>query len=334
MALTDTFKPICLSEGSKPKDDSNCHGITNEAYRFSAKQQAKTTYILGAIDIAVMIAFALWQRNTSKNIANMQEEVADEQMRLAEKLHAHAAQFWGAEKALVDEAFGEHRATTDYAGLPSGWQGCVTGAFNIGRKEWITELGRCCIEADHCEDARWKRMSTLMQADMLAFGARQSEARAQTLRDRRYERQYNALKLGHNILHYSMQFQSAALAIGTQAHNVLFGSINSLLHETGYWAQYKQPTMWSQMSAGGQGGMWSGYQASARTNALGGMDTNPVTQTALPPPNVQVNVQTPSGKAAGMNGGVEGGGSVDTSLFRDYPKSTPGLWADFNRGKE
>lgn len=327
------YVPVCLSTKNKPKDDDKCHGVTNEGYKFAAQQQAKTTYQLGAIDIAVMIAFALWQRKTSKNIAEMQELIADEQMRLAEKLHEHAKLFWAAEKALVDQAFGESRAATDYAGLGAGWKGFVLSGLSAGRQEWITEFQRHCAVPTQCEDARWQRTSSLMQADMLAFGARQAEARAQTLRDRRYERQYNALKLGHNILHYTMQFQSAALAIGTQAHNVLFGSVNSLLRETGYWAQYKQPTMWSHMSSGAQGAVFYEHANSARTSALAGFNANPVSQTALPAatPSVQVNVQT--GKAGGLRGegwSPELQNSLDP-LYESFPKSRSALWADWKR---
>lgn len=251
---------VCLSTDVLPSlSDLTCKGVTDSAYIKAAKQHARTTCTLGAVDIAVQIALALWQRNTSQNIAEMQQDVADGQMRLAEKLHAHAKLFWLEEKDLVDDAFGIVRADTEYLGLSTGWRGFVEESLDVARENWIHEATSLCLDPDACEDARWQRMSRLMEADMTSFAARQAEARAQLLRDDRYNRQYGVLQMGHGLLSSMMSWQNAALSAGASASSILFGSINSLARETGYWMQYRQPTMWSHMTSSSQASATANY---------------------------------------------------------------------------
>lgn len=225
------------------------HGITNEAYIAAARMQARTICTLGAVDIAISIAMALWQRNASKDINDMQKDVSNEQMELAEKLHAHAKKFWTEEKDLVDDAFGEARTVTDYQGLSTGWHAVVSESLDQGREDWITEMQEMCFEPEVCEDMRWQRLTRLAEADTLSFAARQAEGRAQVLRDRRYERQYKALAMGKGILQSVVGYQSAASAVAQNAGGIINGTINSIANEVGYWMAYRQPSPWENLAA-------------------------------------------------------------------------------------
>lgn len=241
-----------------------CNGFSDIGYVAAASSHAATTATLSAVDTAVTVAIALWQRNSSNSITNMQEDVANQQMILAEKLHAQAKLFWNEELRMVTDAFGVARAATDYAGMPSGWQGFASGTLASARQAWLAELSRGCTSYSDCEDARWNRASAAYQADTLAFGARQAEARAQTLRDVRYERQYYAVGLGHGILERTTGMQAVAMSQAAHAQGVMFSLINQARAGVSYWFEQRQLREEGAMNeASRQSLRWTGYQPHA-----------------------------------------------------------------------
>lgn len=241
-----------------------CSGFTDIGYVAAATGHTASTATLSAVDTAVTVAIALWQRHSTNSITNMQEEIADKQMALAEKLHAHAKLFWAGESRMVSDAFGIARAATDYSGVPTGWQGFATSTLSTTRQAWLAELSRGCMSFNDCEDARWNRESAAYQADTLAFGARQAEARAQTLRDVRYERQYYVVGLGHGILERTTGMQAAALSQAAHAQGVMFSLINQARAGVSYWFEQRQLREEGAMNvASRQNFRWTGYQPHA-----------------------------------------------------------------------
>ena len=68
--------------------------ISNDAYVKAAQKQADALKRQAKVDVAIQLGVALWQRNASKSISNMQNELADQQTKLAEEVQAHAESFW------------------------------------------------------------------------------------------------------------------------------------------------------------------------------------------------------------------------------------------------
>lgn len=240
-----------------------CSGYSDIGYVAAASAHTATTAVLSAVDTAIMVAVALWQRNASESITNMQEDIANQQMILAEKLHAHAKLFWPEETRLVNDAFGEARAPTDYAGMAAGWQGFTATALSASRAAWLKDLERKCGTYDACEDARWQKNASMYEADTVSFAARQAEARAQTLRDRRYERQYYAIGLSQGVLQLTTSMQTAALSQLANAQGIMFSVINQARAGLGYWAENRQLREEGALNkAMKQENRWTGYQPS------------------------------------------------------------------------
>lgn len=212
--------------------------VTDAGYIASSTLHAGALTALGSVDIAVMVALALWQRNASDSITDMQDDVADQQMQLAEKLHAHAKLFWAEETRLVNDVFGEARAPTEYAGLGAGWQTIAATGMEQSRQIWLHEANRMCAPGDACLDARWLRGAATQAADIVTFAARQAEARAQTQRDRRYEQQYRVLALGQGVLSLTVKAQEALLSVAGVGVEGMSGMINEVTRTAGNWLSY------------------------------------------------------------------------------------------------
>jgi len=222
--------------------------VTNAGYQSAASQQASAILKQATVDAAIQVAVALWQRNSSKSIANMQRELADEQVQLAEQVQAHAILFWPEEKELVDDAFAITKVVTNYVGLTGAWGQIVTEAEATGRNIWIDAARKQCFAPSRCEDARWQRNEQLIKADMQGYASRQDEARTQILNDLRYEKQLAVLGLGRGKVQTLVSYQNIAQASGLAASAFLEGSINSGLQAFGYYSvrNYNQPVGWGQ----------------------------------------------------------------------------------------
>ena len=220
--------------------------ISNSAYRSAAGNQASAIVEQAYVDTAIQVALALWQRNTSRDIANMQNEIADRQMRLAEAIQEHAEKFWPHEKALVDDAFGEQTVEPQYTATGLAWKELAVEALADGRADWLATARQQCMPPDRCEDARFHRSAQLACADMLSFAARTEEARAQEINDRRYERQYKVLNIGSGLLSTVVGFQASSLRAGGAASRMLGSAINSALDEFSYRRSRNNPGEWGQ----------------------------------------------------------------------------------------
>jgi hypothetical protein len=221
--------------------------VTNAGYETAAGSQASAIVSQAVIDAAIQVGVALWQRNSSKSISNMQRDIADQQMKLAEEVAAHAQIFWAEEAELVNDAFGIAKVTTNYVGLAGAWAGLVDEAEGTGRALWLDVSRQLCLPPDRCQDARWQRNEQLLRSDMLSYAARQDEARTQTLNDLRYERQLAVLAMGRGKVASLTSYQSVGLYSGMQAAGMLESGINSAMQLFGYQrSRTEPPTGWAQ----------------------------------------------------------------------------------------
>lgn len=208
--------------------------IDNIAYIEAASKQATAITRQALADTAMQIALALWQRNSSASIVNMQTEIADRNVKMAEAVHSHAKKFWPAERAIVDDAFNEGKAQPQYDGTALAWGAIVDSSLRAGREDWLQTMREWCLPPSRCEDSRWRRNAELARADMLSFADRQEEARAEILNDRRYARQYAALGIGKGRLDIVRSFSDLSGTVGLQAGRALIGTINTGLEALGY----------------------------------------------------------------------------------------------------
>jgi hypothetical protein len=208
--------------------------ITTFDYISASTKQATALITQATIDAAIQVVLALWQRKASNSIAEMQKEIADQQVQLAEEVEAHAELFWPEEAELVADAFGESLRTPSYVPLMAEFSGLAQNSLATGRTDWINRMRAACMDPSRCEDARWQRNSTLITVDLSNYGARQEESRTQIVNDRRYARQYGVLQMGRGQLRDFLSYQAIGGASAASAGSLLINSINSALQAFGY----------------------------------------------------------------------------------------------------
>ena len=218
--------------------------ISDAEYIAAAQQQADAMVGQATADAAIQIGIALWQRNSSKSIKNMQIEIADRQMKLAEQVQAHAEIYWPREKELVDDTFGVGKVNTQYVALSTEFGAMTDASLAQGRTRWIDTMRNWCMAPSRCEDARWQRNAQVARSDMMSYAARQDEARTQILNDRRFARQYAVLQLGRGQLGDLLNYQSIAEVAGMHAGAMLTSTVNSALTAFGYYPNRHDQTGW------------------------------------------------------------------------------------------
>lgn len=218
--------------------------ISGKAYLEAADKQVDAIKRQAVAEAALNIALALWQRNSSKSVANMQQKIAKRNIKLAREAFDHATKFWPCQESLVKQAFGESKAPTQSDALAAQYKGFGTKAMGEGREDWFNDAERHCFNVGPCDIARWDRIASATDADLISFGDRQAEARSQTLNDRRYERMVTALALGKGIIRDVDSFHKIHGAAGLSAAGMLQASLNSGLEAVGYHMRRDRTVRW------------------------------------------------------------------------------------------
>lgn len=213
--------------------------VKDSAYIQAAKDQADAMMQQAVIETAIMTALALWKRNSGSSIANMQQEIADRQTKLAERVHNHAKNFWPYEQAFVDDAFGIGKASAQYDAMALSWSDISDKAHQAYKTKMQEALSDRCINLTSCESANWSRTRQSDRSNVMSFADRQAEGRMDALNDQRYARQYAALGLGRGYLSSLVGYQRVAGAAGGNARDLLLASINNGIEAYGY---YKRST--------------------------------------------------------------------------------------------
>ena len=192
--------------------------ITNEAY------------VWAAIQLALMVA----QRTVNTAISDMQEELADRRMKLAEEILEHAKKTWVKEKAFVDEMMAEAKAVTGY-GITQSMLNEMDRVEGIAIEGVDQRLARFGLEVGACDDARTRRGLATARADLVSHTMRSEEARTEMLNARRYSRQVAAVALGRGTLQNAMSMGGLGNA-GDAVRGSLIRTINSGMSLWGYSA--------------------------------------------------------------------------------------------------
>lgn len=209
--------------------------ISDSDYTDAATNQKEAMIAHATADAAIAVAMALWKRNASGSIADMQNEIANRQITLAEQIHDHAKNFWPYEKAAVDDAFGLGKAVAPYDALSTSWASYSDNIHQIYSSALDNALSDKCISLTSCERANWTRNRQKDRAQVIYFADRQAEGRMDALNDVRYAEQYAALGLGREHLADVPSFQAVAGKTGNQARGILLDSIGSAWEAYGFY---------------------------------------------------------------------------------------------------
>lgn len=208
--------------------------IGDSAYIAAAQTESVSILARGAAELLVTVALALWKFNVGKRITDMQAELAERQVALAETIEGHAASFYGAEAAMVAAAMGEGKATPDRFGMSTGWQALSVEANAAGRADWLKAARAMCMVPDRCDDGRWSAASSRNEIDTANFALRQAEVRSDAHNDRRYARQLGAIGIGQGNIGGAANYSKVAGQLAGNLTSMLNSSINSAAGLLGY----------------------------------------------------------------------------------------------------
>lgn len=207
---------------------SECLAKLNDAgYIAAASSQATMIIALGVADAAIMAGQSLYERFASSSISNMQIEIADRQMKLAEHFFEHEKSFWPAEKDLVNFTFSEpyYNEEPYYNYLFDSY--AVDDSSSI-LTCWMNDT---VIEEVAFTEEQYIRFETKIaqeRVDASSYGMRQDEAKKDALNERRYSRRSSVLQLGRGLASRTPYYYGVANASRISAGGILSGNISRL----------------------------------------------------------------------------------------------------------
>lgn len=219
--------------------------IDDAAYLAASNDAAQALIKKSAQDLILRTGIALYQRNVSKQINDWKTEIADRQVAMAEAAHAHAAGFYPAEAALVNDSMAIPKAAPEYFALASGWTTFTDEANDASRAGWLKASRDMCMPPDRCDDGRWSSHARALTVDTGNFALRQAENRAQALKDVRYELMLKALKLGQGRISSGGGYAAAAGTIADKLGDSIMGGINSAAEALGFETHRERNAQWA-----------------------------------------------------------------------------------------
>lgn len=250
--------------------------VTDFGYTDASTAQASAIINQATVDAAIQTAVALYQRNASASISSIQTALANQQVKLAEEVHAHAKEFWPAEVSLVNDVFAVPKLTAGYTLLSNSFDLIAQNALASGRQTWIDTMRSWCMGPTPCDVARWQRLSRTARVDIDSYACRQDENRVQILNDLRYARELEILGMGRGMVKDLVTYEELSEYSQLSAANVLEGGINAAAATYGFYAaQRVQESGWGSMIQS----QWSRPQTpSASANVID------VPNARMPPP--------------------------------------------------
>lgn len=220
-----------------------CNCVTNTDYVLASSRQAAAIVSQAKSDTAIAVALAGFQQVVTRSIADMQDEIAQRQIALAEAVHAHAKMFYVQEANLLTDVFSTPKATPEYA-LRLQWRESVDGGFTASEAEWGDYVQGECTAVLGSDVRRFQNERALAVADVFSFAARQAEGRADALNDGRYEKQLRALGLRHGDFQGLRNAQRLASNLAGFLTDSVTATSSSALEAYGYFRQGRQNPQW------------------------------------------------------------------------------------------
>lgn len=192
--------------------------ISGNAYIKAACEQAKAIKREAVLDAIIMVAYSLFDIYVSHSITNMQQKIADAQMKLAEELHDHRKKYFPYEKKYVDDAFGIPKPCPSYA-VARAYISAFYKDEEQSYKDFTSLMDYMHRDLYLADMNYWSDKVERSAVDIGNFALRVAEAISDALDDVRYARRYSALKLGRSMLDDVLQFNDAwaATAVAPKA---------------------------------------------------------------------------------------------------------------------
>lgn len=210
----------------------NCIG--DDDYKSAAEKQARSMVKSATTEAALRAGLALWDRNSSKSITNMKNEIDKRNIAMAEAVQRHAEQFWPYEKAIGEELFSkDSHPDANYGALTKSWPSLSDKSYKEGRNDWEHYTTVFCYEPTECEEVRWDRMKELNRADTISFADRQAERRADDEKDSLFGQKYKYLGIGRKLVGRFAAFNRVGGRAGENAGRVLADSVATGLSAIG-----------------------------------------------------------------------------------------------------
>lgn len=246
--------------------------IDDAAYIDQAEKQAKAIKDEAYTWAAVQVALLLAQRTANSSIADMQEDIANRRMVLAEEVLVHAKKTWAKEKEFVDELMAVPKYTPEY-GNANIMVAEVDRVEDLAIDGIDTKLGRMGIGVGACDDLRTRRLMANVRTDLVSHSMRAAEGRSVMLNDTRYSQQLAAVALGRNVLQQSRSM--GALAGGSEVvRDSLIRTINSGMSLWGYSAnRWRHGGNFVTGENGAPAIVRPGYAMVSSTNPITGVET-------------------------------------------------------------
>lgn len=215
--------------------------IPDAAYITASGLQAAAITVNSEVSAGLAVAAMAAESLLARRIHNLQMDIAEQQLAIAEATHAHAKLFWPAEKAFVDDAFGDAKHVTNYVALPSQFDAIMNETLASSKTIWADEAASICRAPSNCDHVRWDRFAANMRADVRTFGARVSESRTDALNDRRFGRQYAALMLGQDAVVSVASYFELAGATSVSKAQMVAGAIAGGGQAIGFYGARAKP---------------------------------------------------------------------------------------------
>lgn len=242
---SDSFEPSSACEGSNP-----CEASWQAAYAYAADKQ----YALARFQALQTVAFGILQYASADRTADLQYDIADRQMRIAEEEYARYKEHYvPCEDALNAEICALELPVAEYDLYADRATRDVRREFSDARRRLERSRNKYCM-SDHitmmCK-AEIEETKAVVKARDIAY--RYAETRQDLLDARRWDRKLRMLEHGRNIFSgqssdYVSGMSSASQALEAE-HNAkarLFGTISGAIGAMGnahYYPQINAPSV-------------------------------------------------------------------------------------------
>lgn len=208
--------------------------VNGLAYVAGASIHAGGINVRMAAETAIQVALVGAQWYVNNSISKDQEALGKRRISLAEKVLAHAQQYWPHERGLLQDAFNAPDPYAEYSQTESYATGRVNNVYAYANADFQRRAKRRCSTVVRL-GARWDRNHALSSADTLTFGFRHDEYKRDIMDDVLFSHRYTALGIGKGMLNTVNAFGNISANAGMTAGRVLADSIQSSMEALGYF---------------------------------------------------------------------------------------------------
>ena len=257
--------------------DNPCEAAWQASYAYAADR----AYEMAVYQALQMIAFGILEYASADRTADMQYEIADRQMRIAEEEYARYKEvFIPCEEALNEEVCALTQVDVEYDFRADRATRDVRRQFSVARKKLQRARNKFCLadlSRDMCNLEKAEAMATVAARDA---AYRVAEERRDALEEERWRKKTWGVELGRQVMTgqsgiYQGAMNLAANAVGAQGNAMrnLLGTLSGAVSATmtaHYAPQINAPSVFG-VRPGSQGSThWGRFNGTTITPHSGG----------------------------------------------------------------